>query len=101
VSKHRKILICLIILLFLPVLGVCAEDYITGNSNNGGLNQMYEEQLEASGAGKLWDSLPPETLDLLNRIGITSFEPSSFTGLKPENVATSCWNFLSKAQEGR
>ena len=99
-SKHRKILICLIILLFLPVLGVCAEDYITGNSNNGGLNQMYEEQLEASGAGKLWDSLPPETLDLLNRIGITSFEPSSFTGLKPENVANKLLELLIQSSRG-
>ena len=62
--------------------------------------QMYYEQLKASGAEQLWESLPPETLDLLDRIGIDSFDPGAYTGIRPENVADNLLLLLNKSSAG-
>jgi len=64
------------------------------------LEQMYYEQLKASGAEKLWESLPPETLDLLDRIGVDSFDPGAYTGIRPENVADNLLLLLNKSSAG-
>ncbi len=39
------------------------------------VEELYTEQLEASGGNELWDALPTETRQLMERLGITSLEP--------------------------
>lgn len=50
------------------------------------LDQMYNEQLEASGAERLWDSLPKSTRDLLYNLGIEEFDAGSFTDISPKTA---------------
>ena len=64
------------------------------------LEQMYYEQLKASGSEKLWESLPPETLDLLDRIGVDSFDPGAYTGIRPKMSRTTFFLLLNKSSAG-
>ena len=64
------------------------------------LEEMYNEQLEASGAEELWNSLPDATRGFLNRIGINSFDARSFTSLKPEKVADNLLILLNEKASG-
>ncbi len=43
------------------------------------VEELYEEQLEASGGRELLQALPDETRDLLDKLGIDTLEMSSFT----------------------
>ncbi len=85
----KTIRILLITFILLSVLGFCV-------SSENALEDMYNEQLEASGAEQLWSSLPYSTRDFLDRIGINSFNADSFTGLRPETVADNLFTLLNK-----
>ena len=84
------------LLALLTGFSALAQDGAGGDN----LEQMYYEQLKASGAEQLWESLPPETLDLLDRIGIDSFDPGAYTGIRPENVADNLLLLLNKSSAG-
>ena len=71
--------ICLCLLLLLPVLAlrpIRAEEEIDQE-------QLYREQLEASGAEEIFHDLPAGTRELLDRLGITELDAESLTALQP------------------
>lgn len=90
-KKIIRIFIIMLMLMFFT--GFCAAAETT-------LDDIYNEQLEASGAEDLWNSLPSPTRDFLNKIGINGFDAKSFTGLKPENVANSLLELLKQRAGG-
>ena len=47
-------------------------------------DELYQEQLEASGAQEIWDKLPEETRLLLDNLGITGLDKDSLSGLTPQ-----------------
>ena len=71
--------ICLCLLLLLPVLAlrpIRAEEEIDQE-------QLYREQLEASGAEEIFHDLPAGTRELLDKLGITELDAESLTALQP------------------
>ena len=58
--------------------------------------QIYGEQLEASGADDLIDTLPEETRRFMEGLGITSLQPDDLTGLAPQNVLESLLGLLGE-----
>ena len=46
-------------------------------------DRLYQEQLEASGAEALFDSLPDGTRELLDKLGISGLDADSLTALQP------------------
>lgn len=79
------------LLLLLPVLlalPAAAEEADTA--------QIYGEQLEASGADDLIDTLPEETRRFMEGLGITSLQPDDLTGLAPQNVLESLLGLLGE-----
>jgi len=42
-----------------------------------GVDELYEQQLEASGGAELWEALPSETQELMERLGITSLQSNA------------------------
>ena len=48
--------------------------------------ELYEQQLEASGAGELYDVLPEETQALLRRIGVDEFSMAAALEMTPQTV---------------
>ncbi len=55
------------------------------------VEDLYNEQLEASGGEELLRDLPDETRRLLDKLGITGLEMDTFSNLKPQSV----WNQIS------
>lgn len=56
--------------------------------------QIYGEQLEASGADDLIDTLPEETRRFMEGLGITSLQPDGLTGLRRRmcwRACSACW----------
>lgn len=51
-------------------------------------DREYEDQLNASGADGLPDKLPPETRELLERLGITDIKQDAFMNLTPGNIGS-------------
>lgn len=74
--KIMKVLICISVLFLLFGFTASADT----------LDDLYNQQLDASGAEELWDKLPDGTKELLDRIGINEFNANTFTQLKPKNV---------------
>lgn len=87
-------------LLFLPLfclalsITVAAEE--DAASVGSSLDELYEEQLEASGADELWNSLPNQTKTLLDTLGITQFNADSFSSLTPEGITDSLLTLLTE-----
>lgn len=90
----------LLCLLFLPLfclafsITVAAEE--DAASAGSSLDELYEEQLEASGADELWNSLPNQTKTLLDTLGITQFNADSFSSLTPEGITDSLLALLTE-----
>lgn len=73
----KKALLTLLLMLLMP-LGVCAET-----------DTVYEQQLQASGAQQLIDSLPEETRQLLHRLGISGWQDGTVNDVDvPETFST-------------
>ncbi|MBR2338310.1 MAG: hypothetical protein IKA63_02460 [Clostridia bacterium] len=60
------------------------------------LDELYEEQLEASGGKELLEALPPETQDLLDRLGISSLSPEGFSKQEPQAILQELWSLMVK-----
>ena len=79
------------LLLLLPVLLV-----LPAAAEEADTEQIYDEQLEASGADELIDMLPEETRRFMEELGITSLQPEGLTGLAPQNVLESLLGLLGE-----
>ncbi len=87
----------LFLLLLLFCLALALPAAAEGDASGGSaLDELYEEQLEASGADELWDSLPNQTRTLLDTLGITQFNADSFSSLTPEGVSDSLLTLLTE-----
>lgn len=84
----KKRLLLLLLLPFLLLLPALAEET--------GTQDLYDEQLEASGAEQLFDNLPDETKAFLDRLGITGLQPDRFTSLSPRGLLESLFDLLSE-----
>ena len=75
--RGLRFLFCMLLLLSAlalpPVLAEEEED----------TDRLYQEQLEASGAEALFDSLPDGTRELLDKLGISGLDADSLTALQP------------------
>ena len=80
--KKRIILLILLAMsacfLSIPVSAANTQSDNTGDETS----EMYDEQLKASGADKLYSSLPDETKNMLSDMGIGSFDYQSIDSLK-------------------
>lgn len=82
ISKIRNVCVLLLFLLFSVICCPRASAQT--------LEELYNEQLEASGSEALLEELPEETQELLRNLGIDSLEMGSVTTLQPDGV----WNTL-------
>lgn len=62
----------------------------------GTLDELYEQQLEASGADELWDALPAQTRALLDKLGIDRLNADVFSSLTPESATNSLLSLVSE-----
>ena len=79
-----------LLFLLLPlalILPASAEEQTT--------QEMYAEQLEASGADEVWDKLPEETRQLLERLGIDELDAGQFSSLQPKGILENLLGLLS------
>ena len=60
------------------------------------LDTVYHDQLEASGANRLFNVLPQETQELLSSLGITDFDVESYTALQPTNFMNTLLSAFSQ-----
>ncbi|HIZ19881.1 MAG TPA: stage III sporulation protein AE [Firmicutes bacterium] len=74
-------------LLSLLLLPTAAEE-------ESALDELYAEQLEASGAQELWENLPTQTKALLDSLGISEFNADLFSNLTPQGVSSSLFSLL-------
>ncbi len=58
------------------------------------VDELYEEQLRASGAQELLENLPPETRELLSILGIDSLDPRSVTETDLNTVLQTIWQWI-------
>lgn len=85
-----------IVIFTIVLIGFTAFSASAENS----LDEIYNEQLEASGAEDLWNSIPAETRQFLYNIGITGFNADSITEIKPDNVTDSLLTLLKESAAG-
>lgn len=64
------------------------------------LDELYQEQLQASGGEELLESLPSGTRELLERLGISQLSPQSFTEQEPHTLLKTIVELAVKAGEG-
>lgn len=81
--KALTVALMLFLLLILPASADTIDD-------------LYNQQLDASGADELWDKLPDGTRELLDRLGINQFNADTFTKLQPKNVLDSLSELLKQ-----
>ena len=58
--------------------------------------ELYQEQLEESGAQGLMDTLPPETQAFLSELGVEGAGWESLAAIEPEGFFRDCTGFLLK-----
>ena len=69
--------------LFLTIPAAASE---TAETENSGFDEeLYQEQLEESGAGELMDSLPQETQELLRQLGIEGVDWQPLSAVEPQS----------------
>lgn len=78
----KRVLICAVLLLWLLPMTVTAQ---------ADLEQMYEEQLVASGAATLAERLPADVQEVLESLDVDLRDPTAFTTLSVDNV----WSMLA------
>lgn len=81
----KKVLVVAVLLLIFSV-NVSAEEYSA--------KEIYGHQFEESGAGGLFNALPPETAKFLRENGIDPENYDFTENLTAENVFSHIWNFL-------
>ena len=85
-----KKFVMVLLLLCLLTIPCAAEEY----------DEFYEEQLEASGAEELTDVLPPETQELLDKLGITDFSENSALYMSVEDWLPHLWELVGSSSSG-
>lgn len=86
--------ICAMLLALLIILG----GSLSASADEA--DSLYQEQLEASGADTLFDSLPQQTRDLLSSLGITNLDVESYTALQPTRVMEALIQMFSQQMGG-
>ncbi len=76
-----KKLILIIMLFPTIILSLNITVYAVDDENEDTLSEVYDEQLELSGAGELFDSLPEQTKKLLSDMGVASADYEAVTSL--------------------
>ena len=64
------------------------------------VEELYTEQLEASGGEELIHDLPEETQDLLRTLGIDTLDPDAFSSLDAADLWDELWELASVALRG-
>ena len=64
------------------------------------VDELYQQQLEASGADDLLDKLPDETKALMDKLGITGLDADGFSALEPNSIVNNLLNLLSQESSG-
>lgn len=85
--RRAKLVICILALLVLCAYPVQAQTF----------DELYREQLEASGGEALLDALPKETRELLERLNIDSLQADSFTELDTNSLLGELWELFKTA----
>lgn len=85
--RRAKLVICILALLVLCAYPVQAQTF----------DELYREQLEASGGEALLDTLPKETRELLERLNIDSLQADSFTELDTNSLLGELWELFKTA----
>ncbi len=85
-----KVAICTVILLILCGFPARAQT----------LDELYQEQLEASGGQELLEALPKETRELLERLNIDSLQADTFTELDTKSFLDELWGLFKSAAGG-
>ena len=57
--------------------------------------ELFDQQLESSGADELWNKLPRETREFFENIGMNGLKFDSITGLKPNSVLNGIGDLLA------
>lgn len=88
----RNLLSTLCILCFL-----CCPLFVFGEETEPSEeDEYYQEQMEASGADELPDSLPDETNELLEGLGIGSLNADEFLNLSPDKLLNQALNIMGE-----
>ena len=89
----RILPILAILIIFLPPGALAFE---SGWDDDWGepsaINEIFQQQYDASGAGDLENILPREQQDELNNLGITPKDPNSVIGLSFGDIMSAVWN---------
>lgn len=80
-KKTRRIFLLVFVLL---TMLLAATIPAAAEAEEPSADELYQEQLEASGAQEIWDKLPEETRRLLDNLGITGLDKDSLSGLTPQ-----------------
>ena len=64
------------------------------------VEELYAEQLEASGGEELIRALPEETQTLLRDLGIDALDPDAFSALDSSTLWDELWEMMSSALRG-
>ncbi len=93
--QRRRLFALLFLLVLLPmaIIPAAAEE-------SSEVDEIYAEQLEASGAQELWDNLPEETRRLLDNLGIDELDEEGLTALTPQGLLGSLFNLLNTQAGG-
>lgn len=85
----KKMIIMLILSCLLTIPCAAAEQ-----------QDIYEEQLEASGVEELTDTLPPETQALLEKLGVTDFAEHGALSMTMEDWLPYLWDMIGSSSSG-
>lgn len=98
-QKKGGWLVRLLFLLLLAGLFVlpAAAQTDTGEAE---LDELFKEQIEASGAQELFDNLPLETKQLMDKLGITGLDAEFLTGVTPEGMLDGLFSLLASQAAG-
>ena len=80
-KKTRRIFLLVFVLL---TMLLAATIPAAAEAEEPSADELYQEQLEASGAQEIWDKLPEETRRLLDNLGITGPDKDSLSRLTPQ-----------------
>ena len=80
-KKTRRIFLLVFVLL---TMLLAATIPAAAEAEEPSADELYQEQLEASGAQEIWDKLPEETRRLLDNLGITGLDKDSLSCLTPQ-----------------